>query len=124
MGRNRPPKFRDSIVPYLWYPHNPSGHTRHSTGAMRQHSSPNADTQRNPASPSRAEAASGTKAAPARSAAPTAMSTAPRATQGRSSDGCPQCARPAMQITVWIDRCKRRLHDGHGHTRWRSALRA
>jgi len=90
---------------------------------MRQHSSPNAATQHSPARPSRAEAASDTKAAPARSKAPATMSPAPYTTQGSSSDGGPQCARPAMQITVWIDRCKRRLHDGHGNTRWRSTLR-
>lgn len=59
---------------------------------------------------------SGTKAAPARS-------TVPCPTQSLSSAGCPQCARPAMQVTVWIDRGKRRLHDGHGNTRWRTTLR-
>ena len=53
----------------VWHPHNPSGRTRHSTGPMRQHSSPNAATQHSPARPSRAEAASGTKATPARSKA-------------------------------------------------------
>jgi hypothetical protein len=90
---------------------------------MRQHNSPNAATQHNPGSPGKAEATSGTKASPARSTAPATMSPAPRATQGRASDGYPQCARPAMQITVWIDRCKRRSHDGHGNTRWRSTLR-
>ena len=110
--------------PYPWHPHNPSGRTRHSTGPMRQHSSPNADTQHSPGSPGKAKATSGTKASPARSMAPATMSTAARATQGLSSAGCPQCARPAMQITMQIDRCKRRLHDGHGNTRWRSTLRA
>lgn len=55
---SKPIKFAPSLPhqtatprpPYPSHPHNPSGRTRHSTGAMNTHSSPNAATQHSPAS--------------------------------------------------------------------------